>query len=154
MNDDYKTINGRWWYLEGTTYKEIHANDSCIYLFDFSNYTDRCYQLEYVIRNDTFWTLPPKKRFSSLNMEPYYRGKVIAFDSDSFLLMNNKTKVTYHKLDEIEDIYTKNLPNVFKNEKLDTTAWERWLNYQDKYDQRAKEFYKKHLEYKQKGAKN
>ncbi len=152
--DNYKTIKGRWWYVEETIYKEIHASDSCIYIFDFSNYSDRCYELEYVIRNDTFWTIPPQKRFSAIKIEPYFRGSVVKFETDSFILVKNSKEIVYHKLDDVEDIYSKHLPQVFKNEKLDSVAWERWLKYQDKYDQRAIRFHNDYRESKYKGDKN
>ena len=148
--DNYKTINGRWWYVEETTYKEMHASDSSIYIFDFSNYSDRCYELEYMIRNDTFWTIPPQKRFSAIKIRPYYRGSVVKFETDSFILVKKSKEIIYHKLDNIEDLYFKGLPQVFKNGKVDSAAWKRWLNYQDKYDQRAKKFYQDHLEFRYK----
>lgn len=137
QTDTYKTINGRWYFYD-KDYKEFHANDSLIYLFDLTN-TDRTIKLDYVIRNDSLLTTP--HRFSpDSDIQPYYWGRIEAFCKDSFLLAKDSDIITYYKIDESEDIYTRNLDYVSG----DSLAWQRWLEYQDEYWFRAKDYIKNH----------
>ena len=145
--DKYKTINGRWWYNDGN-YKEMHANDTSVYVFDFKE-IEQSFKYNYVIINDSFWTIPPQNEYSTIRT--YFWGKMIIFNNDSFELIKDSKKIIFHRIDTIEDVYIKKLPIVFNNGKLDSIAWERWLNYQDQYSQRAKKFYKDHPEYRYKG---
>lgn len=148
QHDSYKTINGRWWYFDNN-YKEMHASDSLVYVFDFKE-IDQNYKLEYVIKNDSFFTNPPRPQFEELNLKPYFRGKIINLQESSFVLVTNNNQILFHKIDGNEDIYVKKLDNIYIDGKKDSIAWEKWLNYCNEYDERAIKFYNDHPELKYK----
>ena len=84
QTDSYKTINGRWYFYD-KDYKEFHANDSLIYVFDLTN-IDKTFKLDYVIRNDGSITRPYRFSPGSADIQPYFWGKVRLLAKMTFYL--------------------------------------------------------------------
>lgn len=141
-----KSIKGRWYYIENKNYKEIHACDSLIYIFDWSNSDNRAIFNRYHIKDDTLWS---QYYFASQLIEKigfHNWGYIERITQSNLVLIKDTTMTILFKLDDIDTLFTKRLAVVYLNHKLDTFRYNQWMNYQFEYENRMIEYYKKHPE--------
>lgn len=141
-----KTVKGRWYFIQDKSYKEIHANDTVFYLFDWDNDANRTLFLHYYINNDSLWSF-----FRTSNPEEqlylYCWGKVQKFSDINFNLKKESSEIVFYKIDDEDSLFTNKISqNLYINHRLDSVQFNRWLNYQNDYYNRLIELYKKHPE--------
>ncbi len=141
-----KTVKGRWYFIQDKSYKEIHANDTVFYLFDWDNEANRTLFLHYYINYDSLWSF-----FRTSNPEErlylYCWGNVIKFSDKNFNLKKDSSEIVFYKIDDEDSLFTKKIgQNLYINHRLDSVQFNRWLNYQNDYYNRLIELYKKHPE--------
>ncbi|WP_297086745.1 hypothetical protein [uncultured Draconibacterium sp.] len=136
------SISGRWWYVENGYYKEIHANDTCMFVFDFSNVENKYYSINYFIEADTLWTFRGSIKKSFKPVAPFMKGEIFSSNENSFKLVKNKNEITYHKLDNDMKLFNNQLSKIYTNGSLDSLSWRTWLSYQESYENRAIQYFR------------
>ena len=148
------SIKGRWYFVENTIYKEIHANDTVFCLFDWKNDAGKSLFLYYYIKKDTLWSLS-KIPDPIIQLDSYYWGTIVKHTKDSILLKKGSSKIVFYKIDEVDSLFTKKLSqNLYVNYKLDTFRFNQWMNYEEEYDKRVIKYYKEHPEFTNRGNKD
>ena len=145
------SIKGRWYYVENKQYKEIHANDSLLYIFDWSNFDNKSIFNRYYIKNDSLWS---QYYFASQLIEKvgfHSWGRIINFTKDSIVLNKDTTKTVFYKIDDVDSLFTKKLDRVYNNHKKDTLRINQWISYQGEYEKRMIDYYKRHPEFTNRG---
>lgn len=136
------SLKGRWYYVEGKLYKEIHANDSVFCLFNWNSDANRTLFLHYYINNDSLWSVykisNPKEQ-----MEPYCWGKIVKVAKEGISLKNDTSFMIFYKIDNADSLFTKKISqNLYVNHRLDSVQFYKWINYEDEYYKRMIAYYK------------
>ncbi len=145
LNPKYNLhLNGRWYYVD-ENYREVHANDSLAIFFD-SKESEQFYQLRYFIENDSFFTIPVNpERFGPPTPKPHLQGVITEFNNDSFVLKKGEKSIVFHKIDDSEEVFEKDLLK-FSRMVREREAYLIWAKYHEGYENRARQFYKKNAE--------
>ena len=146
-------LKGRWQYFD-ENYKEIHANDSLVLFFNHENYYNDFYQLAYLVKNDSFYTLPVNPENYIAGNEPFFRGIITEFTPDQFVLKTDSLQITFYKLDDSQKAFEEELLKyAYGRRDWDTVNFMRWARYHEGYKNRAKSYYQAHPELMYKGDK-